>query len=66
MIKFNLDEILQEQGKSMYWLSKQTGISQNSISKIVKNETTGINFDTLEKICLALAVNIQDILELVK
>lgn len=66
MIKFNLEEILQEQNKSMYWLSKQTGISQNSISKIVKNETTGINFDTLEKICLALECNIEDVLKLIK
>ncbi|WP_050069817.1 helix-turn-helix domain-containing protein [Anaerosalibacter massiliensis] len=66
MIKFNLDEILKKQGKTMYWLSKQTGISQNSISKIVKNETAGINFDTLEKICLALDVDIEDILKIVK
>lgn len=66
MVKFNVDEILQEQGKTVYWLSKQTGISQNSLGKIVKNETTGINFDTLEKICLALDVDISDVLELVK
>lgn len=66
MIKFNIDEILQEQGKTVYWLSKQTGISQNSLGKIVKNETTGINFDTLEKICLALDVDISDVLKLVK
>ena len=66
MIKFNLDDILQQQGKTVYWLSKQTGISQNSLGKIAKNETTGINFDTLEKICLALDVDISDILKLVK
>lgn len=66
MIKVNLEEVLQEQGKTAYWLSKQTGISQNSLSKIVKNETTGINFDTLEKICLALDCSIEDILKLEK
>ena len=65
MIKINLGKILEQQNKSMYWLSKQTGISQNSISKIVKGETSGINFDTLEKICVALKCNISDILEIV-
>lgn len=66
MIKFNVDKILENQGKTVYWLSKQTGISQNSLGKIVKNETTGINFDTLEKICIALNVSIYDVLELIK
>lgn len=66
MIKIMLDEILQNQGKTMYWLSKETGISQNSIGKIVKNETSSINFDTLYKICIALNVEISDILKLEK
>lgn len=66
MIKINIDKILGQQGKTAYWLSKQTGISQNSIGKIIKNETTGINFDTLYKICIALNCDISDILEVVE
>ena len=65
MIKINLDKVLDKKGKSMYWLSKQTGISQYSISKIVKNKTSGIQFDTLEKICIALDCNISDVLEII-
>ena len=66
MIKINLDKVLDEKNKSMYWLSKQTGISQYSISKIAKNKTTGIQFDTLKKICIALDCKIEDILEIIK
>lgn len=66
MIKINLDSILEKQDKTVYWLSKKTGISQNSLGKIVKNETTSIKFDTLEKICIALDVDVQDILKLEK
>ncbi|MFS8542062.1 MAG: helix-turn-helix transcriptional regulator [Tissierellales bacterium] len=66
MIRFNVDKLLKQQGKTVYWLSKQTGISQNSLAKIVKNQTTGINFDTLEKICIALNCDISDVLKLEK
>lgn len=66
MIRFNVDKLLKQQNKTVYWLSKQTGISQNSLAKIVKNQTTGINFDTLEKICIALNCDISDVLKLEK
>lgn len=60
MIFLRVKEILEEQGKTAYWLSKQTGISPNNIGKICNGETTTIRFDTLEKICIALDCSFND------
>lgn len=61
MLSLKINEILAEQGKTPYWLGKQTGISQNNIGKICNGETSTIRFDTLEKICKALNCSINDI-----
>ena len=49
-----LQDILTSQGKTIYWLSKQTGITQQALAKLAKNDTDRITFDNLEKICRAL------------
>lgn len=61
MLSLRVNEILQKQGKTPYWLGKQTGISPNNIGKICNGETSTIRFDTIEKICKALDVSINDI-----
>lgn len=54
MYRLNIRKLLDEKGKSQYWLSKQTGISQNNISKIYNGETVNIRLDTINKLCNAL------------
>lgn len=61
MLLLRINEILEQQGKTPYWLGKQTGISQNNIGKICNGETSTIRFDTLEKICIALNCSINDL-----
>ncbi len=61
MLSLRINEILKQQGKTPYWLSKQTGISQNNIGKICNGETSTIRFDTIEKICTALDCSINDL-----
>ena len=63
MLSLRINKILEEQGKTPYWLGKQTGISQNNILKICNGETSTIRFDTLEKICKALECSINDLFE---
>ena len=65
MLSLKINKILEEQGKTPYWLGKQTGISQNNILKICNGETSTIRFDTLEKICCALNCSFDDIMEVV-
>lgn len=61
MLSLKINEILKQQGKTPYWLGKQTGISQNNIGKICNGETSTIRFDTIEKICKALNCSIDDL-----
>ena len=61
MLSLKINKILEEQGKTQYWLGKQTGISPNNILKICNGETSTIRFDTLEKICKALNCSINDL-----
>lgn len=61
MLSLRINQILQEQNKTPYWLGKQTGISQNNIGKICNGETSTIRFDTLEKICKTLNCSINDL-----
>ena len=61
MLLLKINKILEEHGKTPYWLGKQTGISQNNILKICNGETSTIRFDTLEKICKALNCSINDL-----
>lgn len=61
MLSLRIKELLEEKGKTPYWLGKQTGISPNNIGKICNGETSTIRFDTLEKICIALDCSVNDL-----
>lgn len=51
MIKNNLAVILAERGLKMIDVINATGINKNTISSLVNNKASGIQYDTLEKIC---------------
>ena len=54
IIEVNIDEQLEKQGRSFYWLSKEAGVSYSTLWRLKKGKAQGINFVTLEKLCLAL------------
>lgn len=62
-MKIKLKEVLENQNKSQYWLSKQTNITAKNIGRLANGKTTSVTFDNLEKICKALNCKIEDILE---
>lgn len=64
MIKIKLKELLDEKNKTIYWLSKETGITSPALYKIRDNKTDSIKFSVLENICIALNCDIKDILEI--
>lgn len=61
-MRFKIDDILKERNSSRYRLSKQTGISEQALGKICRNETSSIEFSTIEKICKALNCTPNDII----
>jgi len=64
MIEIRIDGLLEAQGRSFYWLAKETGISHTTLWRLKKGKALGINFDTLEKICRVLNCQPGDVLAL--
>ncbi|SFH69776.1 Cro/C1-type HTH DNA-binding domain-containing protein [Pseudobutyrivibrio sp. OR37] len=62
MLQLRIDEILDEQEHTKYWLFKRMEpMSYQNFNKIYNNETSSIKFDTLEKLKNALGVNYDDL-----
>ena len=54
MIKLDVLRILEERGKTKYWLYKQLGMSYQNFSKMVNNQTKSIRYENIETMCLLL------------
>ena len=62
-MKFRIDEILSEKGKSRYWLYMQLGMSYQNFKKLVENDTKGIKFENLQALCDILECTPNDLFE---
>ena len=62
MIEIHIDELLGKRDRTFYWLAKETGLSHSTLSRLKKGTALGINFETLEKICLVLNCKPGDVL----
>lgn len=65
MIELRVEQLLEEQGKTFYWLAKETGIGHTSLWRLKHGEAKGISYDFLERICHALQCQPGDILVLI-
>lgn len=63
-IKFKIEELLKQRGQSLYWLSRTTGVSYTTLWRFTKDRALGMNFATLEKLCVALECTPGDLMEL--
>ena len=64
MIRLRIDKILEEKGKSKYWLYKKlTPMSYQNFNNIFNNNTSGIKFETLERLSDALEVSFDELFE---
>ena len=54
MIRLDVLRILEEQGKTKYWLYKQLGMSYQNFNKMVNNETRSIQIERIETLCQLL------------
>ena len=62
MIGIGINELLEERGRTFYWLAKETGVSHTTLWRLKKGKALGINFETLEKLCGALKCQPGDLL----
>lgn len=54
MIKLNVIDLLEKNGKTKYWLYKQLGMSYQNFNKMINNQTKSIRYENIETICLLL------------
>ena len=64
MIEIWIDQLLEERGRTFYWLAKETGISHTTLWRLKKGRAVGINFPTLEEVCRTLSCQLGDVLKL--
>lgn len=56
MIELNVLEILENKGKTKYWLFKQLDMTYTNFNAIVTNKTKSIKYSNIEKLCEILEV----------
>ena len=61
MLKLNVIELLNEKGKTKYWLYKQLGLSYQNFNKMVNNETKMIKLENIEALCQILECTPNDL-----
>ena len=61
-MKIMLSRLLDEKGISQNQMAKDTGISVTTLRNLNHNKTTRISFDILEKICIYLNCDVEDVL----
>ena len=54
MIKLRLNKMLEERGRTLYWLAKEMGIRYATVWQIGNSEVARLNMNTLDRICEAL------------
>ena len=66
MIELRLAEMLEQRGRSVYWLWKQTGVRYATIWEMAQGTVTRLNLNTLDLICDALECEPSDLLRRVE
>lgn len=66
MIKVHLSRLMGERKLKISDLAEMTGLHRNGITKLYKDQTDGIKFDTLDKLCTALDCSVEELIEHVK
>lgn len=64
MLYIKINEVLEGQGKTAYWLAQETGLNHTTLLQIRNNKNKAINIEYFEKICKALGCEPGDLLEI--
>ena len=61
MMKLRVLDILNEKGKTKYWLYNQMNLSYQNFNRMVNNETKAIKYDNIELLCEILECTPNDL-----
>lgn len=54
MLRFNVQQLLEQRGETRYWLVKQMHTNYATMNKICDNVSKAVRLDTLERLTKAL------------
>ncbi|MFR2838538.1 MAG: helix-turn-helix domain-containing protein [Zhenhengia sp.] len=57
----NIIAILEQQGKTIYWLAKECDMKYESVHRLANNKTESIKFENMASICTALGCTLNDL-----
>lgn len=63
-VRIRIDELLEERGRTLYWLAKESGVDYQGLYRFKTNKAHGIRFNALEGICKALECTPGDLIVL--
>lgn len=63
MIKIHLSRIMGEKRLKISDVARMTDLHRNGITRLYNENTDGIKFDTLERLCSALNCTVGDLIE---
>ncbi len=61
MIRLKVLELLKEKNHTKYWLFIRMGLSYRNFDRLIKNDTSAIRFENLEKLCRILECTPNDL-----
>ncbi len=61
MINMNVQQLLDNKNRTRYWLVKQMQTTYKTVNKICDNTLTGLQLETIEKLCLILECTPNDL-----
>ena len=64
MIVCNLPVLLAERRMKVADVARETGMSKTTLHKLYNGQSTRIDFETIERLCLLLNVEVGDLLKL--
>ena len=64
MVTFRIEELLEKNHKTKYWLCQQMGITHRNLNQIIKGKTSSISFRYLEDLCKYLNCNLVELIDM--
>ena len=64
MIKLNITELLNKNGKTKYWLCQRMNITSRNLNRIINGYTTSISFKYIEEFCKYLNCTPGELIEI--
>ena len=56
MIKLDVLNLLEKNGKTKYWLYKQLGMSYQNFSRMINNETKSIQYENIDALSVRFLI----------